>query len=397
MPDSQKQGALPAGGVLLSAALNANGPTSVWEDLMEFLTDVMSQGTFTRNDDRGISVPLSFGFKAKIFSTGVDFESKFNFDQSVSWLGQRGLMLGGRSFALEDYSDVSLPLRGAADLIGSVTSIVNGTADDLAPFYKKTTDKTPAPGNKTAVVNENAALYLDQADAEPVAGIISYTNMPLAGPVAPEPYDPASSLIRPDRPHYGVGGFHSMEPSGLVLNAPAEIRLAYTAQEVQGIDPSTLQIYRWSDERADWDPIGGALDATNRVVTASITKLGTFTLGPRMPAGRISWTVTGVSTAGNNTRVRLRSAPILNNDGTPIAAGSLVHVSVTPPGSPVSLGSVLTADADAGLEGNQVAVGADGTVEVEVEVFGPPGVVNLVAFSDVGTAVTTDIIQVPQP
>jgi hypothetical protein len=397
MATDQRQGTLPDGGVLLRAAATAGGPTSVWQSVMAFLNDVLDAGTYTRNDERGVSIPLTFGFKAAILGTGGDLEAKLNFDQSVSWPGQRGLMIGSRLFVLEDYTGVDLPLSSASELVGEITEIIGGTGGMLSPFFKTKKDKTPGPGNTTEVVNDNAAVQVDQTDGAALAGMISYAFKPQVGPVAPAPYESSDTTGRADRPHYGIGGFHAMEPGGLTLQVPGSIRIGYSAAEVQGIDVSTLQAYRWDAERNDWTPIGGQVDPVNRVVTATITRLGTYTLGPRMPAGRITWTITNVAAAGGNTRVTLQSSVITNNDGTAVAPGGLVHVSVTPEGSPTSLGSVLTPDVDGALEGHQVAIGADGRIQLQVEMFGPPSVINLLAFTDIGTAMTAEVIEVHQP
>jgi hypothetical protein len=125
-----------------------------------------------------------------------------------------------------------------------------------------------------------------------------------------------------------------------------------------------------------------------------------------MPAGTLAWTVSTLTRLGTDTGgttlARLRTDPLRRNDGGPVEPGTIVHVRLYQPGAmdgngPVSFGRVLTADAQPDVEGTQVLVGADGRVEVEVELPGWPAGVIVFAFSDVGTAGSDEVVPLEQP
>jgi hypothetical protein len=223
--------------------------------------------------------------------------------------------------------------------------------------------------------------------------------------VAPAPYAPLDVTGPAGKPHYGVGGFHEFTPRDVSLGAAAALTLAYTDDEVVGVDEQQLRIYRWNDELGDWSLVGGEVHADLNTVTASVIQLGNFTLAPPMPAGPLVWAVAALTQVGSGpdvkTVARLRTEPLRRNDGQPVAPGTLVHVSLQPDltlEEPVGgIGRILTADARGDIEGTQVLVGADGRVEIEVELTGAPDSVRVLSFADVGTAGSDAIVVLVQP
>jgi hypothetical protein len=240
------------------------------------------------------------------------------------------------------------------------------------------------------------------------AGLLSFPFTPTPGPVAPRRYDPLSTSGPIERPRYGIGGYHQFEPQDATLQATARLDITYTDDQLGVYDENNLKLYRWNAARQDWDLVGtgGEVDTDTNTVTAAVSRLGLYTLAPTMPIGEFSWAILGVTRSGSGedarTVLRLRSVPLVNNDGTPAAAGTLVQVSTVLPGeydggNPVPFGRILTADADPVTEGVQVPLGADGTVEIEVELPGSPFECQILAFTSLGTAFGEGILAIPQP
>src|SRR6185503_18761541 len=113
--------------------------------------------------------------------------------------------------------------------------------------------------------------------------LASFTFAPVAGPVAPGAQRPADVSGRADLPHYGIGGFHHFTPEGVTLTAPATLTFFYKDDEVVGINEASLGIYLWNESSADWDFIGGTVDAAANTITTTVTRLGLYTAAPPMP------------------------------------------------------------------------------------------------------------------
>lgn len=149
--------------------------------------------------------------------------------------------------------------------------------------------------------------------------------------------------------HYGIGGFHSLRPLGLELLEPAELTLRYGDEEVAELDERTLSVYR-EDEDGRWHLMPSTNVADSNLVRTTIDTFRTYTLAPRMPSGEYGLTpVPATLPADGLAEAVLTSEPLLNNDGTPIAEGTLFTVAA-------GTGEILAADADPDHEGIQVAV-----------------------------------------
>jgi hypothetical protein len=144
-------------------------------------------------------------------------------------------------------------------------------------------------------------------------------------------------------------------------------------------------MYRWDGDSGEWALHGGTLDTSANTVTASITSFGTYTLGPVMPTGRITWTVQNVGP----TSATLVSDPILNNNGSVVPAGTLVHVDVA------EAVQIVTPDASAAHPGVQIATDATGRLTVQVSLAGSVPGLSVFAFSDIGTARCDTAVPVP--
>ena len=114
------------------------------------------------------------------------------------------------------------------------------------------------------------------------------------------------------------------------------------------------------------------------------------------PAGRAAYAV-----VPRARRRRSESSVLRRSDNSVAPIGSLVHVRPVTNGDygdfdASGIGTVTTPDAAPGINGAQVATGADGRVRVTLQLPGAPTSVYLHAFSDVGTADGSAVIAVQQ-
>ena len=365
----------------------------------------------------------------------------FKINRSVSWTTQKWIVKSGRAFILEDYSNVNfepdsfLSVDTAArqaiapiirDSIRKGTKLNAGLLPTMDQRLAANAEADPAAGgvaggpaeqtpppdglpiNGPSIENpgEVKMIFASDADLDKVKGVYSFSFVPIDGPLAPVRYDPMATSGRIDRPRYGVGGFHHFEPTETTLGQDARLVLHYVPAEIGPTNPNYLKIYRWAADLGDWELVGGDVDHQAGTVTVGVDKLGVYTIAPEMPSGEFNWAIVSVSQSGSGdtgqTTLRLRSAPLINNTGTPVTPGSLVTVSSNltgqfDEGNPIPFGNIVTPDASAEEDGTQVAVGADGTVVIDVVLPGSPADVLILAFSQNGTAFGSSFVTIPRP
>ena len=147
---------------------------------------------------------------------------------------------------------------------------------------------------------------------------------------------------------FGIGGFYQFEPYGMELVEPSVLTLEYDDEEITGFDESRLGMY-WEDkENKKWIYAGGVVDTERNTVTASITKLGVYTLAPAMPYGEFGLKALPDSIYADGLSVTsVVSDSIFNNDHTLLADGAMFTIGL-------SYGSVVNSDADPQTEGIQL-------------------------------------------
>jgi len=179
---------------------------------------------------------------------------------------------------------------------------------------------------------------------------------------------------------YGIGGFYQLTPPGEILTEPADLTIGYTDDEVEGMEEEALAVYTQDQETGQWLLVGGTVDAVNNRVTAQVSTLALYTLAPRIPDGEFdllpgssSLPADGIST------VEVASDTVWNNDGTPIADGTLFDIWTT-------AGSIQTDDINVDRDGLQVSA-QDGqlTFTVQAGVIALPA--DIIARSVIGKAV----------
>ena len=169
-----------------------------------------------------------------------------------------------------------------------------------------------------------------------------------------------------------------MKDANRNLAVPTRLVIDYQDAEVAGFDESTLAIYRWNQERQDWDYVGGTLDQTANTVTTFIRRLGLYTLGLQMPAGGIPFIfMNGGQTGVDEDRVQrfqVLTDTLTLNTGGPVPDGTVYTVRSLYPasGSTTAYGRIIATDVDPVREGVQVA-SQNGVIAFDVEFPAPFG------------------------
>jgi len=171
---------------------------------------------------------------------------------------------------------------------------------------------------------------------------------------------------------------------------PERVALSVVGQN--GLDESSLAIYRWNADRGDWDLVGGTVDPVEHAVTAMVDVLGLFTVGARMPSGSIALS-DHLESQLDRTRptiVTFTSGQIRMNTGEVVPDGTSFTVYSLQPDAAffAPLGTINSADADPLTDGVQV-LSHNGAFQFTVTY--PPGVTNprILGFATRGTAVVS--------
>ena len=302
-------------------------------------------------------------------------------DRTSTRLAARGIVFDGEAFVTEDYSRLATPLPDIGNLVvNTLQEQLNKWDGELGDKFKQGIEETQSVAGK--VHRATKAVF------GPTPDDASLSSFP-AEPAAPNgaPYRGNSDVVPAGKPRYGIGDFYSLT-SETPPSAPIDVAITYTDAEIVGLDESTIGLFKWNSAIADWTPLPSVLDAQANRVTASVTTTGLFTLGVRMPAGKLAWQgsnwlVTG-SGAGVRTSVTAVATGLRANVGAALPAGTLVHVDL-PDIADADI-TYVTPDAAPAMPGMQVAAAADGSVSVTVSVRGTRGRITIVGFSDIGTA-----------
>jgi hypothetical protein len=75
-----------------------------------------------------------------------------------------------------------------------------------------------------------------------------------------------------------VGTAYRVQLSAGSLTCPAGLIARFSAQSVDGLEPESLDLYRWDETAGQWSPLGGSLDEDHHLVSAWTSELGVFAL-----------------------------------------------------------------------------------------------------------------------
>jgi hypothetical protein len=325
---------------------------------------------------KGESTDLGLGEKAKVIGFSVD---PMRLEYVTTHESARGVIYKGKGYLLEDYTPIQIEPPDGKKLL---LDIITARADQ---FYSGLGTKLRAAWEKY----EQGQAKGDKADARAANSIdaklldmMSFSVKTSPVPVPAEPYRGNSDLAPASKPRYGIGDFYLLQATA-PLSGAVTLSFRYEDSELDGIDESTLRLYRFTSPSADWTLVPATIDASTNRVTATVTETGLYTLAPRMPAGRLSWQVVSWNGGAGGTTVTLEASGLRMNDGSALAPGTLVHVQL--PALDTDAVTFGTPDASA-QPGYQAAATADGRVRVTMTIPGAIPWVNIVGFSDLGTA-----------
>jgi hypothetical protein len=385
--------ASPAGVIL--------GPTQLAVELAGlYVTLVEKGGEYDVTAERGNGVVLPIGIELGA-GARVEASAAVNFDRSLTFALEKGVIRNGDQYTLERYrKDELIPdLLDTSDL-SDVAEIVQESVNGIVAAAGHAVDvvtRTVQQGVNTIRSNNTAELVFDGGTATFTdIAIASFTYDPVAGPVAPGVRLPGDVTGPADAPHFGIGGFHQFTPKNAPLTAPATLTFYYKDEEVAGLDESTLAIYAWNESTANWDFVGGAVNAAANTITTTVSRLGLFTAAPPMPGSRFTFAAQS-SAAGTpeqpKTRVTYTSSPIRLNTGAQVPDGTVFTVRALFPQSSELLpfGEIATADADPLLDGVQV-VASGGRVTFTAEFPGTFGVARVLVNATRGVAQGDQVI-----
>src|SRR5208282_1577974 len=85
---------------------------------------------------------------------------------------------------------------------------------------------------------------------------------------------------------YGVSGIYRFASSNS-FNGSGTLAIGYSAAQAEGLYEADFRIYRLDDNTNRWVLVGGAVDMTSNIVSATITNLGTYAVAPPLPTGSL--------------------------------------------------------------------------------------------------------------
>lgn len=355
----------------------------------------------TREAGNGVAVPIGLAV-----GLGAGIEAKFTLsaDYADSISGQKGVIRNGVPYLLEDYSAVviaSPTLNRASDKVLDIMGVGSEVATGFhGVSYDAATNTWRSHGSALITLASGTDFAL-------VDGIAAYDFDDIPGPVEPRPYLANDVQGAADKPHYGIGGFQAILPTDADLSAPATLVMNYHEDEAAGLDRSTLKLYRMEEASGEWVPVEGVHDQAAMTITASVSKLGLYSIAPPMPAGKIVWSLDGVQRENVGTDEETATATFSaaippQNDGAAVPAVTRFHVTSAEPasfsgGRAVPYGDVSSPDLDSETAGTQVVAGADGRLHLSVKYQGKALLARIISFSDIGTARGDQMIPLPEP
>ncbi len=363
----------------------------LYDQLVAFIRSVFLASTVNRSPAktsfyeevrRARATETDFGVGIAAKAKAIGFSIAPLRVEYASWHpSARGVIVGGAGYLLEDYSSIAIAPPDGEKLFLDIAELeLNKLYDGLGTQMRAGWEKRSASYNKgdKASVTPTASADLNHLD------VASWAAAPRpAAPATPTPYLGYGDSAPAGKPQYGIGDFYSLVAAA-PLSAPVTISIGYDEAELTGVSESTLGLYRWNNPQRDWDLVAGAtVDTTANRVTATVSDMGLYTLGTRMPAGKLTWQVVSWSSTGDATTVTLRASGLRMNDGSPLPPGTLMHVAV--PGVDPSTASFGGVDASP-RPGHQVTADGTGLLTVTVTLPGQLATLDIVGFSDLGTA-----------
>jgi hypothetical protein len=350
----------------------------------------------------GVATALPFTLAGTLFGVGAKFTTNASLDKAIVWTAAKGKVRKGKFYPTESYlRDALIP--SPVSTTDGLKTLAEAAFGQFSNAFAAAFDVVQHPivaGLNELISRHTAQLLFDGTNEAPLdVALVSFTYTPTTeGPLVHRPKDVTG---RGDRPHYGIGGFHHFQPDDHVLASPGTLTIFYKDDEAASLDESSMAVYRWNNQRSDWDHLGGVVDTAANTVRVTVDRFGLYTAAPKMPAGFV--TFTAESTPGGDaqsphTTVRYTSAPVRTNTGQVVPDGTMFTVyGAQASNTLAAFGTVTTADEDAAVAGVQVS-SHGGTIRFVVDYPAATGVALPFAYSQDGTAISKDPLPLrPQP
>jgi PKD repeat protein len=385
----------------------AFSPTALADEIVNLLGEFDS---FEETVATGSGATVPIGLAGLVAGTGAEASLEVKVDTLMTTTLRRGTVTSRDLYTLERYpaTDPAFPSPILQEFVDGVNSAVEAINSFLTVRNKisravlavnqaghQALNLFFSPSGVDLVVN-------GAAEPEPFTiNLLAFKYQPETAQGAALVRDPSDVTGPLDGAHYGVGGFFNFSPVERPLSAPAPLTIRWEPHEISGFDENSLGIYRWNNERFDWDYLGGTVNPEADSVTVAVDRLGLYTAAPPMPAGRFDFTGTAARTGTESaptTTMTFTSSPLRLNTGGSIPDGTLFTVRVLVPDSsdPVPFGEITTTDLDPATEGIQVAA-ENGAVRFSAELPGSVGRAFVLVNAVSGTAVGEQTILYQRP
>jgi hypothetical protein len=393
-----------------STGLNVRINSLTFQNLITRLFTLLNDVQTTNSGDASISYRV---FRTETtnkasFEIGIDlsatalagsFGAGTSLDEGISMMVEKGKWAWGKHFTNHIYLN-SIP-NIPVDYKTLMQTVVNETPWYVRSlmgdfrwiaFWKKSTE------NDHLISENGSKINLPLSAVPPGVDSLSVTSWSWYGD---EPSLKSASLTSTRQSiaetnrakaeeiygmQYGIGGFYQFEPYSTELLESCDLTIVYDPSELNGIDENSLGMY-WEDkENKRWVYVGGVVDIQNKTVTASVTKLGLFTLAPAMPYGQFGLNADPDRIyADSNTVTTVVSDPIYNNDLSLVPNGTMFTIGL-------SHGYVQTVDADPFTDGIQV-LATNGRLNFQIRSSHLAGIAKVQATSVQGSAYgTTEVV-----
>jgi hypothetical protein len=384
--------------------------------LLDFVTKVLDYADYDvpTIKGRGIIRNLDISILASAIAK-VPVASTLNaqFMQQAAYPLERGQVVGGTQYKLEDYAGAEPGLR---DLWSRVKDDIREPVEEAERDRKQKKGPEDDPDEVDTVITEPGVdppkvrvkgkrRWIEYID---IRRRVSTEEPTIRGDIDDIPEGkpgPKAKVVIVDPP------VPSSDPPPPPL-PPAEVEIRVDETVKPGKKPT---IHKKDDTDGTWKPVPTTYDPETKVAASTVEvdpkkkkiELAVFTEG--IPVGPILLRVESVervgSGAGERTIVRFVSESIPQRDGDEFAAsvadpGSIVHVlSVAPEaiedGLPIPLGEFQTADAEPAMEGHQVHLNAEARMDFTVILPGRATVARIIAFTDEGIASVDKTLALP--
>jgi hypothetical protein len=219
-----------------------------------------------------------------------------------SLVRQRGVFVDGTPYVTETYNAdtlVSRPGKSWWDLstnaLGGLWLIVKDSFNWISQQVSSGINwviSIPAKaadgiirGSAQIIAPSGIQLYLADTGLQ-MDGIQepTYVTVTAIGWVADDAIETNASTLRPELAAasgegFVIGGIYDFQPYNLSLSQDATLVITYTDEALGTVDESCISMFRWYPDGNHWQPIAAIPDLDTNTFTASITQLGTFTLG----------------------------------------------------------------------------------------------------------------------